>query len=956
MKRKFINKVIALTTVGAVLTTLSSIKVSAAWGTDNQNNVYYTKDGSKATGWTKINGTSYYFDENGTMKTGWIQLDSSWYYLDNSGALKTGWVYYNKNWYYSDSSGIMQTGILKIVGKTYIFGSNGVMQTGNAIINGTFYTLDESGAVIGNVTPSYSKEFDQYGNSKSSNNSDRSNSSGVNSPTQSSYNQEIVDQSESNDDSNSGIKYKVTYRDDNGEVLEDDTVKKGHSIELYEPEKDGYEFVEWNTKSSGKGKSYDSGDKVKVNDDLNLYAIWKAQSSTTEVTKITLSGVSEVEVGSTIQLNADILPSTATNAKVNWSVTSEGGSATVDSDGVITGVTTGTVLVTATAADGSGITSSKQITVAAQKTLVTGLSISGDSLAITADGGTLDMSSLLTVSPDNASNKSVKWSISKVAENSGDTVGDATISDAGVLTAVSDGTIKVIATAQDGSGINTSKFVHISNQTTKLTSITVRGKNNIRTVDVSDDTHSYSLQMYADLKPTSADIVSTEWSVEDATTSGSTMTGKAAISSSGVLTGSQEGTVTVTAKVTDKSGDVITGSKEINVVQLVTGINVTQSTTSAAITTNAGTLQMEAEITPTNANTKDVTWSVVENDGKDSTTDKATISKSGILTAAKNGEVLVKATATDGSGIVGSEVVTISGQLIKISSLTVNSSSSSMKIGSTITTPVTMQMTAVTTPTVVSDSSVTWSVKEKGTYGTVDTNKATINSSGVLTAKSPGTVIVIATANDGSGVVATKQIKIVRKVEAVIVQGEDSLTKVSNKGQLQMVAAVSPSDADNQTVTWSVVQATSDEIAANSGLTSTPGIASIDSSGMLTGSATGRVKVIATSNYDSSIKGELLIDVVTPVTSIEIDPSSQVLTAGAQLQMTANVTESATQQGVTWSVKDVSGDTNMVSISSAGVLTTSSQITQKTIVTVTAKAKDGYGAYGTSTITINPAS
>jgi hypothetical protein len=41
----------------------------------------------------------------------------------------------------------------------------------------------------------------------------------------------------------------------------------------------------------------------------------------------------------------------------------------------------------------------------------------------------------------------------------------------------------------------------------------------------------------------------------------------------------------------------------------------------------------------------------------------ATISSTGLLTAVTNGTVTVKATAKDGSGVVGSAVITISGQV-----------------------------------------------------------------------------------------------------------------------------------------------------------------------------------------------------------------------------------------------------------------------------------------------------
>ncbi|WP_020618996.1 S-layer homology domain-containing protein [Paenibacillus daejeonensis] len=74
------------------------------------------------------------------------------------------------------------------------------------------------------------------------------------------------------------------------------------------------------------------------------------------------------------------------------------------------------------------------------------------------------------------------------------------------------------------------------------------------------------------------------------------------------------------------------------------------------ITTKGGTLPLTAEVRPTDATNKSVIWSVENGTGS------ATIDESGLLTAVSNGNVTVVATAADGSGVVGTKLVTISGQ------------------------------------------------------------------------------------------------------------------------------------------------------------------------------------------------------------------------------------------------------------------------------------------------------
>lgn len=80
------------------------------------------------------------------------------------------------------------------------------------------------------------------------------------------------------------------------------------------------------------------------------------------------------------------------------------------------------------------------------------------------------------------------------------------------------------------------------------------------------------------------------------------------------------------------------------------------------ITGKNGSVQFQASVLPANATNKSVTWAVYETDGV-TITDKAIIDTNGLLTAQKNGIVKVVAKASDGSGIQGSNDMTIIGQI-----------------------------------------------------------------------------------------------------------------------------------------------------------------------------------------------------------------------------------------------------------------------------------------------------
>jgi len=76
------------------------------------------------------------------------------------------------------------------------------------------------------------------------------------------------------------------------------------------------------------------------------------------------------------------------------------------------------------------------------------------------------------------------------------------------------------------------------------------------------------------------------------------------------------------------------------------------------ITTEGGTLQMEATVLPDYASNKSITWTMTSVPAAN----VATINSSGLLTAKGNGTVTVTATTSDGSNVIGSTTVYISGQ------------------------------------------------------------------------------------------------------------------------------------------------------------------------------------------------------------------------------------------------------------------------------------------------------
>jgi hypothetical protein len=136
-------------------------------------------------------------------------------------------------------------------------------------------------------------------------------------------------------------------------------------------------------------------------------------------------------------------------------------------------------------------------------------------------------------------------------------------------------------------------------------------------------------------------------------------------------------------------------------------------------------------------------------------------------------------------------------------------------------------------------------------------------------------IIVTVTAEDGETEGQYKVTVVPVLVTAITVTGAGGATTVEKDQSLQMSAAVMPDDATDKTVTWSVTNGT--------------GRATIDSNGLLTGTAKGTVTVTATANDGSEVTGTLEVTVVIPVTGVSLDKETVTLAVGKNETLTATV-------------------------------------------------------------------
>jgi parallel beta-helix repeat protein len=204
--------------------------------------------------------------------------------------------------------------------------------------------------------------------------------------------------------------------------------------------------------------------KAMANDGSGIYGTLEIAISnqTILVSNITVTGEGGkttllIDEG-TLQLHANVVPDSVTDKTVTWSVVNGTGQATINSYGQMTAVAEGTVTVKAAANDGSQVDGTLDITIVKQLIKVEAIEVyaSGNvTPVINQKSGTLKM--VAEVFPELASVQTVKWSV----ENH---TGNASIDENGIVTALSDGWVKVISAATDGSNVSGDCTVRIINQ------------------------------------------------------------------------------------------------------------------------------------------------------------------------------------------------------------------------------------------------------------------------------------------------------------------------------------------------------------------------------------------------------------------------------------------------------------------------------------------------------------
>ena len=249
-----------------------------------------------------------------------------------------------------------------------------------------------------------------------------------------------------------------------------------------------------------------------------------------KVTKVELNKTELIlNVDSDETLTATLEPDEATNKAVEWK-SDDTSVATVDTSGKVTAVAQGNTTITATAADGSGEKATCSVTVNAAATVpVESVSLDKTSLELT-EGGTGTLTA--TITPNNASNKSVTWS--------SDNENVATV-DNGVVSAVSEGTATITVTTEDGDKTATCE-VTVTAATVPVTGVTLSQTQ----ASLYSNRTPNTLTLTATVAPDNATNQAVTWTSSDSAV--------ATVDQNGVVTAVAPGTAVITATAADGSG------------------------------------------------------------------------------------------------------------------------------------------------------------------------------------------------------------------------------------------------------------------------------------------------------------------------------------------------------------------------------------------------------------------
>lgn len=289
------------------------------------------------------------------------------------------------------------------------------------------------------------------------------------------------------------------------------------------------------------------------------------------VTRVQLSAPAKsTYVGKTLQLTPAYSPENASIKGVSWA-SSNTKVATVDENGLVTGVSRGIATIKATAIDGSGRNANFSVTVQQQPTAIT----------LNEMNFVVNMGShktlKATVQPNNTNNKKVVWSSSDESI--------AKVNSSGRVTPVSVGSCTITCQSVDFPEVSASATVNVHQLVTKIV---------FAEKEVAFDVNT-SLQVFWEVSPQTA--------TNPAVTFSTNKESIATVDENGLITGHKRGECYITAKAVDGSNK--SARIKVIVMQPVEGVHMKNDTLNVGV---AESIRATAVLEPSDASNTNMTW------------------------------------------------------------------------------------------------------------------------------------------------------------------------------------------------------------------------------------------------------------------------------------------------------------------------------------------------------------
>ena len=496
-----------------------------------------------------------------------------------------------------------------------------------------------------------------------------------------------------------------------------------------------------------------------------------------------------IQVKETVQLKASVTPSNASR-EVIWSSSSPE-IATVDANGLVTGVKAGTTVITATSKENSSIKGSCTVTV--NNIPVSSVELDKTSLSL-VEGDTYALKA--TVKPDDVFDKTIQWSSSNPSI--------ASVSSTGLVTAIAEGTTTITASCGGKSATCT---VTVDPPFISVTSVALN--QTTATVELGE-----SLQLIATVLPEKASNKDVTWS--------SSNTAVAKVDAQGKVTTYAIGAAVITVTTVDEAR---TATCEVTVTAPSVPVSSIVLPYSSYTLTYGKTLDLSvAKVLPEDATDKTLIWT---------SSDESIASVSdGIVTAkSKAGTATITVTSKSNPSVKETCKITVKAQIVLVSKVTISPSSLKMYLNETT------EIQATISPTNADNKNVIWSTPQ----GAVTTVESIGNNKAIVTALGVGISRIIVDSEDGNAqdwiqVTVTKN-----AVSSVTLSKNELILKVGETYDLkaEVKAEDSAAPASNSNVTWK---------------SSSTSKVSVSSFGRVTAKEAGEATITVTSSDNSSKK------------------------------------------------------------------------------------------------------